>query len=52
MQGLEGDFENEFVRENVDNYLPPWLDKTKAGQSAQKPRVTGVTFLPASSFPK
>ena len=28
MQGLEGDFENELVHENVDNYLPPWLDKT------------------------
>jgi hypothetical protein len=28
MQGLDGDFENELVRENVDNYLPPWLGKT------------------------
>jgi hypothetical protein len=52
MQGIDGDFENELVRENVDNYLPVGQNVRKPGQSARKPEVTGVVSLPASSFPK
>jgi hypothetical protein len=49
MQGLEGDFENEFVRENVDNYLPPWLDKTKA--RSVRPEAQGHgSYLSAGIF--